>query len=443
MNIKKIMKTAGIAGACGTAAIMTYIAYTSPKKTALRKNCVKKKILVVCQYYHPEPFRIKDICEELVRRGHEVQVVTGYPNYPEGQLYDGYGKGKRIDEIINGVKVHRCYTIPRQTGILNRLLNYYSYAFSASSYVLGSKCRASDGTNFDEVFCNQLSPVMMTVPAIVYKKRYGVPIVMYCLDLWPESLIVGGIKRDSFIYKHFYRVSKRIYGQMDRILVTSRMFQDYLSKNFRIENERIEYLPQYAEDIFEPLAHERVDGIFHFMLAGNIGTAQSIETVLGAAERLQHEPIKFHIIGGGTELKRLKKLKKEKGLHNVVFYGRRPLSDMPGFYEMADAMLVTLLADPALRATLPGKVQSYMAAGKPIIGAADGEIASVIKEARCGFCGGAKDDAALAENIMRFVHADNKPEMGINARRFYEANFEKGIFMDKLERELDRALSMA
>lgn len=116
---------------------------------------------MICQYYKPEPFRISDICEEMVRRGHEVQVVTGYPNYPEGKLYDGYGKGKHIDEVINGVKVHRCYTVPREKGTVKRMMNYYSYAASATKYVLSSKCVASDGGKFDLVFCNQLSPVMM------------------------------------------------------------------------------------------------------------------------------------------------------------------------------------------------------------------------------------------------------------------------------------------
>ena len=211
-----------------------------------QENNVKKKILVICQYYKPEPFRISDICEEMVRRGHEVHVVTGYPNYPEGVLYDGYGKGKHIDEVINGVRVHRCYTIPRKTGTVNRMLNYYSYAISSVAYVLSKKCIASDGKSFDTVFCNQLSPVMMAYAAVAYKRKYKVPAIMYCLDLWPESLIAGGIERKSFVYKYFHFVSKNIYKRMDKILITSRMFADYLKKEFGIDKERTRYLPQYA-----------------------------------------------------------------------------------------------------------------------------------------------------------------------------------------------------
>jgi len=399
----------------------------------------KKKILVVCQYYKPEPFRIADICEEMVRRGHEVQVVTGYPNYPEGILYEGYGKGKHIDEVINGVKVHRCYTVPRQTGTIKRMMNYYSYVVSSVKYILSSNCTASEGTSFDIVFCNQLSPVMMAYAAIVYKKKYKIPAVMYCLDLWPESLIAGGITRKSAIYKYYYFVSKRIYRKMDEILVTSRMFSDYLGDRFGIKKEKIEYLPQYAEGIFAQIPPKIEDGIFNFMFAGNIGAVQSVETIIKAAEILKDEPVKFHIVGGGTDLERLQKM--GKNMKNVTFYGRRQIEEMPEFYAKADAMLITLAADPVLSLTLPGKVQSYMAVGKPIIGAIDGETKNVIEEAQCGFCGKAEDADELAENIRRFI-GDNMDRflMGENARKFYEENFQELMFMDKLEKYLNESI---
>lgn len=404
------------------------------KHSEEQKQTVKKKILVICQYYKPEPFRISDICEEMVQRGHEVQVVTGYPNYPEGILYDGYGKGKHIDEVINGVKVHRCFTIPRETGIAKRMMNYYSYAISSIKYVLSNKCTASNGKNFDVVFCNQLSPIMMAHAAIAYKKKYKVPVIMYCLDLWPESLIAGGIKRESVIYKYYHHVSKTIYRQMDKILITSRMFSKYLKNEFGITAENIEYLPQYAEGIFEQIPPKTETGVFDFMFAGNIGEVQSVETILKAAEKLKEYPVKFHIVGGGTNLERLKKIKEDKKIENVIFYGRRPLEEMPGFYEKADAMLITLAADPVLSLTLPGKVQSYMAVGKPIIGAIDGETKEIIEDARCGFCGNADDAEKLTENIKHFILKEiDRTNMGQNARKYYEENFQEKLFMDKLE----------
>lgn len=406
------------------------------KKEPNKTDNEKKKILVICQYYKPEPFRIFDICEEMVRRGHEVCVVTGYPNYPEGLLYDGYGRGKHIDEIINGVKVHRCFTIPRGTCAVKRMMNYYSYAISSTRYVLSKKCAASDGKPFDIVYCNQLSPVMMTNAAIAYKKKYKVPVVMYCLDLWPESLIAGGITRESVTYKYYHHVSRKIYRQMDKILITSRMFSNYLVEEFGIKKEKIEYLPQYAESIFEQIPQRIEDGIFNFMFAGNIGTVQSVETVIKTAEILKDEPVKFHIVGGGTDLERLRKM--GENMKNVIFYGRRPIDEMPEFYAKADAMLITLASDPVLSLTLPGKVQSYMAVGKPIIGAIDGETKNVIEEAQCGFCGRAEDADELAENIRRFISNNtDRFLMGKNARKFYVNNFQKFMFMDKLEKYLN------
>ena len=179
------------------------------------------KILVVCQYYYPEPFRISDICEALVQQGHAVTVVTGTPNYPEGIIYPGYEKGQHGDEVINGVRVHRCPLIPRKTGALYRFLNYYSFVFSSRKYLLGMK------ETYDVVFVNQLSPVMMAQGALAWAKRRGKKCVLYCLDLWPESLLVGGVRKDSAIYKVFMAISKKIYRKADAIAVSSKAFIDY------------------------------------------------------------------------------------------------------------------------------------------------------------------------------------------------------------------------
>lgn len=393
------------------------------------------KILVICQYYYPEPFRISDICEALVHRGHEVKVVTGYPNYPEGILYEGYGVGKNIDEVINGVTVHRCCTIPRKKGIINRFLNYYSYAISSTKYVKTKHCSTSDNKPFDIVFCNQLSPVMMAYAAISYKKKYKVPAVMYCLDLWPESLISGGISRKNLIYKYYHYVSKKIYSQMDVILVSSRKFCEYINKEFKISSSKVKYLPQYAEDVFQEVSFKKQNNVFNFMFAGNLGLAQSIETILKAAILLEDKPVYFHIIGGGSEYEYLKK--EGKNIKNVHFYGRKPLGEMNYFYSKADAMLVTMKDDPILNQTLPGKVQSYMAVGKPIIGAINGETKKVIEEAKCGYCGKSECAEELADNILKFISkGTDRKTMGKNSRKYYEENYRKDLFIEKLEDNL-------
>lgn len=214
-------------------------------------------------------------------------------------------------------------------------------------------------------------------------------------------------------------------------MITSRMFSEYFQQEFGFQDEKTEYLPQYAEGIFEEIETKQVTETFEFMFAGNIGSIQNVDTIIKAAELLKDEPVRFHIVGSGSDLERLKKIGDH--VENVVFYGRRPLEEMPTFYKKADAMLITLQADSVLSMTLPGKVQSYMAVGKPIIGAINGETRRVIEEAKCGYCGSAEDAAELANNIRLFIENPEKEIMGKNARVYYEKHFEQKEFMDRLE----------
>lgn len=398
---------------------------------------MKMRILVICQYYYPEPFRISDICESLVKRGHEVTVFTGIPNYPEGVIYDAYKHGERREEVIRGVHVHRCFTIGRKKGSLYRLLNYCSYAFSSTVSVIMESVRFHKTTEYDVVFVNQLSPVMMAYAGIVYKNIHHKKLVMYCLDLWPESLIAGGIKRNSGVYRMFHKISSRIYNACDHVLVTSQLFTEYLYLEFNVDRKKISYLPQYAEPLFVNISknEEKKSGV-DLVLAGNIGEIQGIETVIEAAELLQHEKkLRFHIVGGGTALSRLQQLVINKKLSNVFFYGRKPIENMPDYYSMADAMLVTLTSDPVLNLTLPGKVQSYMAAGKAIIGAINGETAEVIQRAQCGYVASAGDGSKLADTIRRFLRLtdEQKNILEKNARAYYEAYFSKEKFLNQME----------
>lgn len=385
------------------------------------------KILVLCQYYAPEPFRLPDICEALAAEGHEVTVVTGTPNYPEGKIYPGYEKGGRRDEVINGVKVHRCPLIPRRSGAIYRFLNYYSFVFSSEWYL--RRCRE----DFDVVFVNQLSPVMMAQAGLSWAKRHGKNCVLYCLDLWPESLLAGGISQGSPVYKLFLKVSQSIYRRADAILITSRGFETYFRETLGVEDRPILYLPQYAEGLFDRLPEvPKADEKVHFLFAGNVGTAQSLETVVEAAKLLkEEEKIHIHIVGGGISLESCER--EAMGLNNITFHGRQPLEKMPEFYAMADVLLVTLVADPVMSQTLPGKVQTYLAAGKPLVGAIDGETARVISDARCGLCGPAEHAAALAGNIRRAaVDPDLRKAWGCNARTYYEHNFRREYFMQTL-----------
>ncbi|HGJ7959324.1 TPA: capsular polysaccharide biosynthesis protein Cps4F [Streptococcus pneumoniae] len=403
------------------------------------------KILFVCQHYKPEPFRLSDICEDLVRKGHEVSVLAGIPNYPEGKIYADYRHNKKRREIIEGVTIYRSYTIPRKKSVVFRLLNYFSFAISSTLGVLLGRYKTKDGSNFDCVFVNQLSPVMMAWAGMAYKKKYKKPMFLYCMDVWPDSLTVGGVKQDGLIFKLFKFISKKVYRASDYIFVTSPSFKNYFVKQFDISEQKITYLPQYAEDLFIPdesiVNKESVDLTF----AGNIGKVQNLETILKAASLIEKntnlpKKIHFHFVGDGTELLSMKALAHELELKNISFYGRRSLEEMPSFYKKSDAMLVSLIGDSIVSRTIPGKVQSYMAAGKPIIGAISGDAKIIVEEANCGYVSPERDVKQLAKNICKFsmLSIKRQRELGKKARCYYENHFSKEQFMLELETCLER-----
>lgn len=383
------------------------------------------KILVICQYYYPEPFRITDICEELVKKGHEVTVVTGTPNYPMGEIYKGYENRFHQDEIINGVTVHRCPIHPRKTGVFHRLWNYYSYSFSSKRYI-----KRLD-SSFDVVFINQLSPVMMANAGIKYAKKYNKRSVLYCLDLWPASLGIGGIKT-GVVYKWFHKVSQKIYRSVDKILVSSKSFSKYFEDEFGLYDTT--YLPQYAEETFtfddcKKAPNESID----LMFAGNVGIAQSVDTIIRAAALCKDiQNLRWHIVGDGKELYTCKKLAEDLDVH-VIFHGRKPMEEMPKYYAMADAMIVTMQKDPIISLTLPGKVQSYMAAGKPIIGAIDGETNFVIRESGCGLCCDAENCEGLALCVRDFVQCAEKEKFAMKAIQYNKEYFDRKNNINSLE----------
>lgn len=389
------------------------------------------KILIVCQHYNPDPFRITDIAEELANRGNEVFVLTGTPSYERDKWLKDGGK---IDENHNGVKIHRVKTVPRGNGIIRRFRNYYSFAYNSKRYVN----KLDD--DFDVVFIYELSPIMMAEAAIKYKKKYGVKTILYCLDLWPKSLTAGGIKESSLVYKYYKRVSKKIYSAVDKLLVTSESFKDYFADEFGFDKEDIDYLPQYAESLYDiETCKKSPDDFIDLMFAGNIGVAQNVETIIETADKLkEYKNIRFHIVGDGVRLLYCKKITADYGLTNVFFYGRLPVEEIPNMYKKADAMLLT--GDKGvISMTLPAKAQGYMAAGKPIIAAIGGETSLVIEKAKCGYCGNSMDSNAMAENILKFVSERDSVLFGYNGRAFYEENFNRDKFFSVLTESLVRS----
>ncbi len=391
------------------------------------------KLLIVSQHYWPENFRITDIAESLASLGHDVTVLCGLPNYPKGYIFDDYKHGKNRIQEHNGVHIIRAKEIGRRNNLFYRFLNYYSFPHYANKLV-----KKLD-KDFDVVLINELSPIMSVNPGLKYAKKYNKKVVMYEMDLWPESLLAGGIKKDSFIYNHYKKVSAKIYSQCDKILVSTKEHIAYLKALPNCNNLDIDYLPQYAESIFEDGDFNTEDnGIIDLMFAGNIGKAQSVDTIIKAAALLKDNPkYKFHIVGSGSELDNVKKLAEDLKTDNVVFYGQRPLSEMPKLYKLADAMLVTLEDKPYANMTIPGKVQSYMAAGKPIIGSINGSCANLIKDEGIGYCCNPGDSEALT-NIIIQLNTEDLLDKGKHAKKVYQEKYKKDKFINLLINELDK-----
>ena len=395
------------------------------------------RILATCQYGWPEPFPSLYPMEEMAKRGHYVHAITGTPNYPMGEVFEGYEHNRIKEEDHNGIHITHVPVIPRKHDAFHRFLNYHSYPITAKRKLLSLK------DNYDVIFANQSSPVMMVEPAIAYGKRYHKKVVMYCMDLWPASLCTGGVKRDSVIYNFYWKLSKRVYQSVDVLMITSKSFKDYFISEFNIPEEKIIYLPQYALSDFENVPETPEKETTDFVFAGNVGMAQNLEVVLRAAKIIQDEKIAdrgrrilFHIVGNGQALGTLLNYAKEHKVENVVFHGRKPPEEMPEYYAIADAMMVTMLPDPLVSLTLPAKVQSYMAAGKPILASADGEIKNVIEEAGCGFCAKGGDEKDFVEKVKEFIAHEDRVSMGKKSRNYYHENFSVSVVMEKLEKIL-------
>lgn len=393
------------------------------------------KLLVVSQYYYPEPFNVSDICEELQHRGHDVTVLTGLPNYPEGEYYPGYEDGRPRNEELNGVRLMRVKELPRKTGAKDRVLNYLSFWRSAKS---AAKKLPED---FDVALAYELSPIMQADAGIVWARKHSKKCLLYCLDLWPASLTAGGFSKKSLAFRWMGSVSKRIYSQADRLAITSPLFDEYFRNELGLNLPDSLYLPQYADDVFAantdlPIPDGYDPSNVNLTFAGNVGQAQSVETIVRAAKLTKNARITYHVVGSGSCLKACQKLAQELNVTNLTFHGRKPLEEMPTYYAASDAMLVTFEASPMATYTLPRKATTYLAAGQPILAALDGETKRVIDEARCGLTCGTADAEGLARIAAQFAAMDNKQTLGQNAREYYEKHFTKAKFVDALEAEL-------
>lgn len=395
------------------------------------------KILIITQYFYPENFKSNDLAFELKKRGHDITVLTGLPNYPEGKIFDEYGVFKNRKQIINGVKIIRSLLLPRgKGGGLRLFANYYSFAFFASikAFFLGLSNR------FDAVIVHEPSPITQYYPALLINKLWKTPVYFWVMDLWPESLSIAGGVKNKFVLSYYTKVIRNFYKNSEKILITSKGFRSAINEKGDF-NDKIVYFPNWAEDsISEGNTDFPIPPVpdgFKVMFAGNIGEAQDLDNIMKAALRLKEEKnIKFILVGDGRKMPFVKDFVEENNLNDTVsIMGRFPVEAMSSFFNKADVMLVTLKDDPIFNLTVPAKLQAYMSASKPIIAMLNGEGAENVKDAGCGFTVDAGDYSNLSKTIFNAskLSNDELQILGNNSRIYYEKNFKMSECISNLE----------
>lgn len=391
------------------------------------------KILVVSQYYYPEEFQINAICEKLAELNHKVEVITGLPNYPEGYILKDYKKLKKRKEVHNGVSIERNFEIGRRKNPLFLILNYMSFSFISSIKYLFKK------KDFDLVFIYQLSPVLSALPGIILGKKYKKPIVLYCCDIWPESIKTLGIGEKNLIFKFGKIISRYVYKNCTKIIVQSPPFVDYFQSELGITKDKIEYIPQFANSSYLNEDYYTNNIVKNIVFLGNVGYAQNLEVLIDSLKYVKNNNYKIHIVGSGSNLKNLVNEVIRKGLtEKVIFYGRQPAEKMGEFYKIADVCFLSLRVDNKTGFTIPLKLQGYMAAGKPILAAIEGGAKDVILEANCGIVVDPNDKINLGKEITRIINNEyDLKEMGKNARNYFKMHFTFDIYINKLLKILD------
>jgi len=399
------------------------------------------KILILSQYYAPEPTaRAHELAASLTRRGHEVIAITGFPNYPHGEIYDGYKMHLWEWERREGVSILRLPLFPDHSrSVMRRSLYYASFAMAASL------CGPLIGSHLDAMYV-YLHPPTIGIATLLIRWLRGVPFVCEIQDLWPESLLATGMVRNQHLLKWLDSLERFVYRHSAAIVAISPGFVPNLIRK-GAPAEKIQVISNWAdESIHHPvppspeLAQETgMAGRFNVLYTGNIGPAQGLETVVEAAEKLQDlHKVQFVLAGEGVERPCLEAAVARRKLSNVRFLGQQPVDRMPGLYALADVLLVHLRRDPLFTTTIPSKTLGYLASGKPILAAAPGDVTEIVSQAKAGLTCEAQDSSALANAVRRFyaMSPDVRLQMGEAGREIFLQKYSRGALVPRYEQLL-------
>ena len=408
-------------------------------------NTSKKKILVVSQYFWPEDFRVNELVSKLSERGHQIDVLTGYPNYPKGVIFPDFKKNPKKFNKFNNIKIFRAKHKLRGQTKLSLALNYFSFAISASIYAIFLNKR----NRYDCVIGVQLSPIFSVLPGIISKKLFKTKLYLWVFDIWPDSVYTTNVQINKFFKFVLDKICKFIYSSPEILFITSKGFKERLI-NMKVSSPKYVYLPQWVEDSYMENINEKnsinTEVKNHltkwsnskiFMFAGNIGEAQDFKSLIMSFKKVRcKDDWVFLILGEGRYKANVIKLIRQNKLEDNIFcLGKYPAEYMPFFYKEVDFLIVSLKNFSVFSNTLPGKVQSYMSSGKHRIGMIQGETARVIDDANCGFTVPSGDIDAFSSLIKRCIKQSNeeRKKIGENGRVYSLREFNCKKLIDKIE----------
>ena len=399
-----------------------------------------KRILIVTQYIYPENFKSNELAFELAKRGHHVDVLTGIPNYPEGVYYKGYGLFRRRVETIRGVHFYRCIQTPRgrKASGVGLALNYVSFVFFSFFWII---LFFAWKKKYDAIITHEPSPITQLIPAIILGKIRRVPVYSWIMDIWPDAM--KNSVSDSFYKKVaplLTSITEWTYKNSYKILITSKGFEELICRNNDYHDKMV-YYPNWSIDLKKIPANYPIPVLpegFKIMLAGNLGEAQNLDAI-GEAMLLMKDvkEVKWIFVGDGSWKKWLDDFITNNHLQETAFtLGRFPGEAMATFYQHADAMLITLRGGFIdLDMTVPARMQSYMSAGRPVLGMIGPGVQELIKEADCGYAVQAGDYRALVDVIKNKVLSDRDAFeiKGSNGRKHFEKEFTLDHCIDHIE----------
>lgn len=387
-----------------------------------------KKLLIISHHFWPENFLINDIALKLKKKKFTVTVLTGFPNYPKGEIFKKYKKIKSLKyENFNGINIIRLPIIPRKKGKFHQLvLNYVSYLISGFYYLRKINLK----NNFDHVFVYSTSPITTALLGIYLKKKYKKKLSIWVQDLWPESVKNTGYIKNNFLIYLISLIVKYIYKNSDNIIAQSKSFKKNINRftnkkieiiensHFNIQNQKYQ-IPQEIKKLLKKY--------YCITFLGNIGKAQSIETILSTSKKLiNFKNIHLLLIGGGSEVENTKNYIKKNKLKNISIFGPYPSGLALEILKKSKASLLTLKKDKIFSQTVPNKFQTYLFAGKPILVSANGEVSKLTRNNKVGFTSPSENSNKLLQNIIKLYNLDEKNlhKFKKNSSKFYKNSFD-------------------